>query len=164
MDTLLKASEKLNYRMEDNFSGYLHGTSKHSANILNLVSEVLIDYTFPYNIQWIHDKENNIYKRYRGGKPEIEKNDMNQVGASVIIIMKTDSKYISKDYMNVNVVGDGEVEIYQNGIKISGRWSKDLASINSKLFFYDSENKEIEFVPGNIWVEIVTDQELAGRN
>jgi hypothetical protein len=36
-----------------------------------------------------------------------------------------------------------------------GTWKKDKSKIDSKLTFYDEAGKEIRFVPGQIWVEIV---------
>lgn len=152
---LLEASEKINYRRDDRFVGYPHKDGKPLSNILNLVDTLSIDYPLPFNIKWVYDKETNTYRRWRGDKPEIDKNDSSQVKASVIVILRTSSEYISKDYININVAGKSEAEIYQNGLKILGRWEKDPARLDGKLFFYDSEGKEIEFTPGNIWIEII---------
>ena len=42
-----------------------------------------------------------------------------------------------------------------NGREYSGTWKKDKTKLESKLFFYDESGKEINFVPGQIWVDVV---------
>lgn len=157
LDKLLKGSQELKYAQENNFSGYPHRDQKSSSNIINIVDSFFINYSFPFDIQWVYDRDKNIYRRSRGGKPEIDRNDGSQVEAAVIVIMIATSRFTNKDYLNVTVTGGGDAEVYQNGAKISGKWEKDASRLDSKLFFYDTEGKEIEFSPGPIWVEIVTD-------
>jgi hypothetical protein len=106
-------------------------------------------------VVWRYDQSSRTYKRVRGASPEIDKNDGQQVSASVIVVAKAGSKPKNIDYMGMKITGEGEAEIYQNGIRINGKWSKDPARLDSKIFFYDNDGKEIEFVPGKIWVEII---------
>lgn len=154
-DKLIYAVRKLDYNMDNQFEGYLHNEKEDSKNIVNIIDSVSVDYSFPFNVEWIYDKEKNIYKRLRGDKPEVDRNNESQVTANVVVVMETTSKFISQDYLAVLIVGEGEAAVYQNGVKISGKWKKDSLSLDSKLYFYDNEGKEIEFVPGKIWVEIV---------
>ena len=77
-------------------------------------------------------------------------------------IKKTGVESISDRYNNVQV-GDpwydssdsGEAHYYLNGQEYSGTWKKDRRSLDSKLFLYDNSGKEMMFVPGQIWVEIL---------
>ena len=69
--------------------------------------------------------------------------------------MKTSSRVLNQDYISVNVTGEGEAVIYQNGIRTAGEWKKDPIQLSAKLYFYDGNGQEIKFVPGKIWVEIV---------
>ena len=82
--------------------------------------------------------------------------------AGVEEVKNTGSESISGRYNNVQIgdpwydTGDsGEAYYYMNGKEIKGSWKKDRSKINSKLFFYDGAGKEIKFVPGQIWVEIL---------
>ena len=72
-------------------------------------------------------------------------------------VIKTTSKVINDLYISVGIPGEGTVKIYQNGIVTNGKWKKDPSQLTSKLYFYDNTGKEIPFVPGKIWVEIITD-------
>jgi hypothetical protein len=77
-------------------------------------------------------------------------------------IKNTGVESISGRYNNVQI-GDpwydesdsGPAKYYMNGQEYSGTWKKDRSKLNSKLFFYDESGAEIEFVPGQIWVEIL---------
>ena len=132
--------------------------AKKSANknLLNLASLVNIEYPNPFNVRWEHDPNSNTYKRFRGNQAEIDKNTNSQVSASVVVVMETTSTFTNKDYLSVVTTGQGNAVVYQNGIQINGKWSKNPSTLDSKLFFYDNDGEEIEFVPGKIWVEIIT--------
>ncbi len=154
---LVNGAKDLNYSLSKNFSGYPHLEKNQNArNILNLVNSISIDYTSPFNVLWSYDENSDTYKRLRNGQPETDRNNGNQVSVSTVIVMKTTSSFTSKDYLTVVTAGNGDAVIYQNGVKIEGKWSKDPATLDSKLFFYDNDGKEIELAPGKIWVEIET--------
>lgn len=77
-------------------------------------------------------------------------------------IKKTGAESISGRYNNMQIgdpwydeSGTGEAYYYMNGKEYRGTWKKDSAKLESKLFFYDENGKEIMFVPGQIWVEIL---------
>lgn len=146
----------LGYGSEDDFQGYSHGTGELKRNLSNLVSSVDIDYPGQYKVRWQYDEPTNSYLRFRGGSREMDSNSGEQVKANSVIVMRTTSKALNQDYIRVDVVGQGEISVYQNGSITTGTWNKDPANLSSKLYFYDSQGKEIEFVPGKIWVQIVT--------
>lgn len=152
---LLNAIEKSKYRTENKFSGYLHEEKSNLKNqILN--GKLTIGYGGKYGVYYEYNPKTNIYLRWRGGEKEIDRNNNKQVEASVIAIMRADSKMIEPpNYNEVDVEGRGEAIIYQNGEEIKGYWKKEGNYSNSKLYFMDDNNNEIKFTPGKIWIEIV---------
>lgn len=154
-DNLFNISKSLNYGVTDKFDGYSHGQDKISKNLTDIVSVVPVDYIAPYNVQWNYDQSANTYNRTRDGKSEIDKKSGKEVSASVIVVMKTNSRFIRDQYIAVDTKGQGNITVYQNGVAISGKWVKDVSILTSKLFFYDDSGQEIKFTPGKIWVEIV---------
>lgn len=154
---ILDQSKKLNYNLDSEFEGYLHEEKEIKKNIANIAEEIPIDYPRPYNVRWIYDNQSGEYKRFRDGKQEIDKNTNEQVSARVIAVIKTSSKYLNKDYISVATQGEGEAVVYQNEVKMSGKWFKNPSRLDSKLFFYDNEGKEIVFAPGKMWIEIIAD-------
>jgi hypothetical protein len=149
-------AEKLGYGLDDVFTGYEHTDKKPEVrNISNIATTVAVDYPYPYNITWKYDENTNTYKRSRGDEVEIDKEDDSIVHASVVIVMETKAQFMYDQYVDVMVTGQGGATVYQNGIAITASWKKDK-ELDSKLYFYDNDGQEIEFVPGQIWIEIIT--------
>ena len=113
---------------------------------------ISIDYESPYDIKWLYDTDSAVYKRIRGGEAEIDENTGKQVETNIVVLMHTVSSPINLDYITVKTVGEGEAEFYQNGIRISGSWK----NIANDLKFYDNDGQEMKFIPGKMWIEIIT--------
>lgn len=148
-------SEKLGYDVNNSFIGYPRGEDEPERNLSNIVSTISIEYESPYNVKWIYDGDLNIYKRIRGDEAEIDGNTGRQVESSVIVLMRAKSRVLNIDYISVNTTGEGDAEFYQNGIRIDGKWKNEA----SDLKFYDTNSQEMKFVPGKMWIEIVTDSD-----
>jgi hypothetical protein len=156
-DLLLAKAKELGYSLDNKFEGYKHNSNINSnKSLLNLADTIDVGYTQGFDSRWIYDQGTNTYNRERNGTPEIDKDGDKQVSASVVVIMHTTSTFFRDQYINVATEGRGDITVYQNGIMVSGKWQKDSANLDSKLYFYDNDGKEIEFEPGKIWVEITT--------
>lgn len=155
-DKLFKIAESLNYGLTDKFSGYFHDQEKISKNLSDIAGTISINYPALYDVQWNYDQSAESYKRTRNGEPETDKSSGEEVSASVVVLMKTNSRFLRDQYIAVDTQGRGEAVIYQNGVSISGKWVKDAGNLANKLYFYDNDGKEIKFTPGKIWVEIIT--------
>ena len=147
-------AKDLGYDISDTFSGYPRTEEKPGLgrNLSNIVESVSINYESPYDVRWTYDGNYNIYKRIRGGEAEVDNNTGKQVETSVVVSVHTVSKVLSIDYISVNTIGEGEAEFYQNGIKISGKWK----NLDNNLKFYDTNGQEMKFIPGKMWIEIIT--------
>ncbi len=154
-DKINNALAKFNYDMNDSFVGYPRSLSKPNRNLSNLTDTVIVDYPVPYKVKWTYVEADNIYKRNRNDQPEIDRNNNQQVSASVVIQMDVKISEFYDQYVNVDVAGEGIAKIYQNGIVINGRWKKDGTMMDAKLYFYDDSSNEIKFVPGKIWIEVM---------
>jgi len=152
MDRLVNAAQKLNYRLQNKFSGYSH-LDNASAKIQQN-GKLKIDYADP--VYYNYDFQANLYERWRNNEREIDKNNGNQVEASVVVIMRAASRMVEPpNYNDVDVEGTGGATVYQNGEEIKGYWEKKGTYSTSKLTFFDIGGKEIKFTPGKIWIEIV---------
>ncbi len=156
LDLLTEQAKKFNYGLTDVFAGYPHTTDHPIRNLSNIADTISVDYPSPNNVTWTYDPLNNVYLRNRGGTAEIDKNTNRQVSASVIAVMNTTDHILTKgdQYIVVSTTGQGSAEIYQDGIGVQGTWKKDPLKLDAKLYFYDSAGKEIQFTPGQIWVEV----------
>lgn len=157
LDLLINAAKKLGYDLENKFTGYLHlKSSKSKLQSPNTGGKLTIGYGGEFRVSYSYNKEENVYQRYRTNIRETDKNNGNQVEVSVVAVMRAESHMIEvPNYNEVDVQGEGEAKIYQNGEEIKGIWKKTGNYTNSKLTFLDSNGKEIQFAPGKIWIEIV---------
>ena len=62
---------------------------------------------------------------------------------------------LTKDYNDVDIEGEGEARIFQNGNQEKGIWRKSPVSPKTKLEFLDEDNNETLFVRGSMWIQIV---------
>lgn len=145
-----KAVSELGYNTAEVETGYPHEKNSKSSDQVKPATT----YADKFSVDWIYDKDSNSYFRSRSGSSEMDKNTNKQVEAKNVVIMKTTWSPINKDYIRVKTVGSGGALIYKDGRVFNGSWEKK--EDKAKLYFYDANRKEIEFAPGNIWVEIVT--------
>lgn len=148
-DLLGEISSKLGHEPTGSEVSYPHENDKSRGEV-----EPLAVFNKDFEVIWKYNKDSNSYFRSRAGKSEIDKNTGKQVETKNIVIMKTTWSPINKDYIRVKTVGSGGLLVYKNGTVVTGIWEKK--NDNAKLFFYDQNHKEIQFVPGSVWVEIVT--------
>ncbi len=156
LDLLTKKAQDLKYDLKTSFQGYPHQDKEPNKNLSNLTDQVNINYPGLHAVSWTYDSGTNLYSRSRGGSAEIDKDNRQTVKAGVVVVMNTTSQFLKEQYISVDVTGSGMAQIYQNGVVVNGKWNKDPARIDNKLYFYDDSGKEIQFAPGKIWVEIVT--------
>ena len=168
MERLINSAKKLGYRLEGKFEGYQHYQISDVRYQMSDKKGVLkINYPYPYNVEYQYNPKTNSYLRWRGNKPEIDRNNNSQIETKNVVIMRARSYQIEGQYNRVEVEGFGEMVIYQNGQEIKGRWQKDKTNQKSpegmpsasygasKLYFFDENEQEIKFVPGLIWIEII---------
>ncbi|MEK7076116.1 MAG: DUF3048 domain-containing protein [Patescibacteria group bacterium] len=156
LDLLTKKAQDLKYDFKNSFPGYPHQEKEPKKNLSNLIDQISVNYPGRHAVNWTYDSGTNLYSRYRNSSAEIDKDNGQTVKAGVVIVMNTTSKFLKEQYISVEVLGEGVTQIYQNGSVVNGKWEKDAAELDSKLYFYDDSGKEIKFAPGKIWVEIVT--------
>ena len=108
------------------------------------------------NVIWQFDKEKNIYLRYQNGQPFVVESS-EQVQTKNLIIQKTEIVILDEIGRRfIKTSGSGQALIFQQGFVIKGQWQK--GHYNRPTRFYDDQGKEIEFLPGPIWIEIISDE------
>jgi hypothetical protein len=155
MARLVNAAEKLGYRLTNRFEGYPHiRDTKHE--IPDTKGELTIGYGGSYRVFYEYNPETNSYLRWRGGIEEIDELTNKQVEVQNVVVVRAASRMIEPpDYNDVDIEGAGTAVVYRNGEEIKGTWKKEGRYKPTKLYFLDSKGKEIKFVPGKIWIEIV---------
>lgn len=108
-----------------------------------------------YDVEWKYDLAGNKYLRFTGGKAHIDMDTNEQLSAKNIVIQFTKEKGpVDKEgHMFYTTTGEGESLIFQNGTVIKGTWEK--ASKEARTKYFDDKGKEVSFVRGQTWIEIV---------
>ncbi len=160
-DFLACAEKDFGYRMENQFVGYKH---KPEAPLDERPQggHLRVAYQGPYAVEYDYNREKNSYDRTWGDVADTDRNNNERISPKNVVVMIAQSEQIEGQYNNVQL-GDpwydhsdsGDARFYMNGQEIQGTWKKDKSRIDSKLFFFDQSGKEIEFVPGAIWVNIL---------
>lgn len=108
-----------------------------------------------YSVSWKYNPTNNNYVRNNGGSELIDFNTQSVITAKNIVVQLTkETRSVDEHGHNLyEMIGTGKGFLYQNGTQTPITWSK--ANRLSRTIFKDTAGKEINFVPGNIWVEIL---------
>lgn len=108
-----------------------------------------------YSVSWKYNPTANNYVRSNGNKEHIDFNTKQAITTKNIVIQFTkESRSVDEHgHMLYEMIGSGTGVLLQNGTKTDITWSK--ANRLSRTIFKDATGKEVNFVPGNIWVEIL---------
>jgi len=108
-----------------------------------------------YTVSWKYDATNNNYLRSNGGQDQIDFNTQTAITTkNVVVQFVKETRSVDEHLHNLyEMIGTGKGILFQNGTKTEITWSK--VNRLSRTIFKDSAGKEINFVPGNIWVEII---------
>lgn len=103
---------------------------------------------------WEYDKNKNVYVRYYR-KWVLKDEDGALSLAKNIAVMETDIWIIdSESRRKIRTIGSGDALIFQDGLKIAGKWEKK--SREDRLRFYSQDGNEVQFNRGTTWVEVVS--------
>ncbi len=111
-----------------------------------------------YTVAWEYDKAANSYKRLNGGKVHQDLNKNEQLTSKNVVIQfakesPANDGYPGNIHLIYETITEGKALVFQNGKVIEAKWSKD--SRKGRTQFYSSDGKEIKFVRGKIWIEIL---------
>ena len=119
-------------------------------------SELIIPFSESYKVTWVYDAKNLNYMRSMNGRKQTDK-DGSEVRARNILVQITTVQNIANDDKGrqaIVTVGSGDAIILKKGAVVYGTWKK--SSLTGRTRFYDKNEKEVDLVPGNTWVEVVS--------
>ncbi len=107
-----------------------------------------------YEVQWKYNKENNRYDRFQAGSAHKDAKGQ-MIFANNVLVLRMPIEVIDDiGRRSINTLGEGEALIFRNGETIKGIWKK--SSLGDRTRFYDGAGGEIAFLPGPMWIEIVS--------
>ena len=110
-----------------------------------------------YQVKYTWDSLNNNYPREMAGSPHKDRDTGNGLAPVNIIIQSVErwetTTRINESGWAMKTIGEGKAYVIYGGQKIDASWKK--TDLKSRTMFYDSSGKEISFLPGQFWYEIV---------
>lgn len=110
-----------------------------------------------FSVDWNYDKLTKSYKRNNGGKPHLDKNTGKQLEAKNIVIVFAKESPANDGYPGGHILykitGSGDGLVFQDRKVIKMTWNKKKEE--SRMKFFDQEEKEISFVRGKIFIEVL---------
>ena len=117
--------------------------------------EIIIYYPEKYSqVKYAYQSDTDDYLRYMGGKAYIDGSKNSQLRAKNIIIQYVNTKVMDGEgRLAMDVMGEGKILVFKNGIAYEGKWSK--SGLEEPTKYYDINGEEMKFSPGQIWIQIV---------
>ncbi len=108
-----------------------------------------------YKVTWEYDPSTNVYKRVNGGQAHVDFDNKEQLAANNVVVLFTREKGPVDELMHMlyDTIGSGKALVFQNGEAIDATWSKKSRAERTR--FMTSQGKEISFVRGSIWIEVL---------
>ena len=144
---------------EKNFKSWKFVDGKSVGDSQTIEYAASSDKAAAYGVRWVYNKELNSYDRFTGGQPHKDLETEEQLSPKVVVIQfakyqvlpdPTEVVHLHSYYENI---GTGNALVFQNGEVIEAKWSKKDKS--ARTLFTDSKGKEIEFVRGQIWIDML---------
>lgn len=108
-----------------------------------------------YSVTWTYDTANNRYLRANDNTKQIDFNTKEQLFTKNLIVQYAkETKAVDEHgHLLYGLIGTGKGMLFQNGNKQEITWIK--ANRTSRTIFKTTDGKEVNFIPGQVWVEIL---------
>ncbi|HVZ58136.1 MAG TPA: DUF3048 C-terminal domain-containing protein, partial [Patescibacteria group bacterium] len=112
-----------------------------------------------YTVVWTYSKTSNTYLRATGGQTHIDNNTKKQLQPKNVVVLYEKESNANDGYENnlhelFGDKGTGNAVVFQNGQEIQATWRKADRTARTELTDKKT-GKEIKFVRGQIWFQIV---------
>jgi hypothetical protein len=155
-DTKVKGKVVPGENWYEGFKPWAFQKEKPAAGSVNTISYEFWSGYSEYAVKWVYDPATNTYKREMAGVAHTDLNENAQIAASNVVVFKTQEKgpLNEKKHMFYQTNGTGAALIFQNGQVIEGKWAKK--EFGQPITFTDAKGKPVEFVPGQIWISVLS--------
>jgi hypothetical protein len=156
-ERLWNALEQLGHRTTTEFEGY-EFKDDASEEERPEGGRLTIHWPGQFRVHYEYDPETNRYRRFWGGTLQVDGEDNSTVVApSVVAIMRAQNRMAPGPggYNDVAVEGEGALELYQDGQRITGTWHKDPRHKSDPVHFLDEEGNPIVLTRGQVWIMAV---------
>ncbi len=128
-----------------------HGQTFPATNI-----KILFSTNKAYQVTYQYQNETKKYLRLQNQQKQVDELNNKQITIDNLIVQFIPPKKIidKTGRLKLDLLGQGKAVIFSNGQARLAKWIK--TNSEQKTVFYDQTTKEeINFKPGNVWIEVV---------
>ncbi|EKD49634.1 MAG: hypothetical protein ACD_63C00088G0001 [uncultured bacterium] len=129
------------------------------------ISNIIVPFSSGnYNVRWQYDSKKNRFDRFNFEEAHTDRNNKEQLTARNIVVQYCGVGGLTGDDKGrleiQNDQGEGDALVFYDGKVIESTWKKSDKNTRTK-FYKRGTTEEVEFIPGNFWIEVVpTDKEV----
>lgn len=157
---LLTNIDENNISWDKNFTKWKFKEDESSKGTVAKINFDFWDSMKDYTVEWQYNKTNNTYIRFNGGEPHLDKNTGKQLETKNLLVLHVVESPANDGYegghLLYKVIGSGDGVLFQDGKAKEISWTKK--NITSRMLFTDENGKEINFNRGQIFIEIIPDE------
>jgi hypothetical protein len=157
MEKLLNYAKKIKYRMTtDRKFPFTYNTTDIVPADGQTAVAVVLKYNSANTSRYEYDSTTRTYKRFRHGKPHMERVSGKQLEAKNILIQFTPNYSIkgdAKGRQEMNTTGSGKGYLVTCGKAVRIKWSKESRSAQTK--YTDEAGNKITLNRGQTWIQIM---------
>lgn len=113
-----------------------------------------IDYsTTSYKVEWEYSKDDNAFYRSNGSTEDVDRNDDRRIVAKNVIVQFVPVSLADAERLQLDLVGEGGALVFKDGEMLNVTWKKPSADARTR--FFDEDDDEVRFNPGQTWVELL---------
>ncbi|MGI6005467.1 MAG: DUF3048 domain-containing protein [Christensenellales bacterium] len=106
-------------------------------------------------LRYEYNPKSGTYDRFVMDEPFTDRETGGQITAKNIIVQKTTHSGVGINALiDLKAIGSGECIYFMDGQAFEGSWEKK--SRDEATVYYDTEGEIMQFLPGNIWVQVVS--------
>lgn len=107
-----------------------------------------------YNSHYNYDSTTNKYTRHQNGALHADRESGAITSDAVIALKVVENRVLEDGYReNIEVVGEGQACIFQNGVATEATWKK--SDRKKQIRFYDKTGEEVAINRGQIWITAI---------
>lgn len=157
-EKLYQAAQEKGFSMTADFDSFKFLKAKDFVVSQSAEQKIEIPFSsFSYTVSYEFDPINNNYIRSMADSLHRDRSTGNQLAPTNVIIQSVGrhegTTRINENSWTFDTMGEGQAKIFYGGKETDGTWKK--LSLKDRTKFYDNNGKEIEFLPGQFWYEIV---------
>ncbi|MBI4092743.1 MAG: DUF3048 domain-containing protein [Candidatus Kerfeldbacteria bacterium] len=109
-----------------------------------------------YDVRYEYDRQRNIYRRFTGGRPHLDRPSGKQLYAKNVVLLLVPKERVldRQGRLELKILGRGKAILLKDGRSVTVNWRKPTTY--GRTIFTDSRGKEISFNRGPIWITAVS--------